>query len=89
MKSYILGRMIDSHIQSNETFDKGIITQSIRRAEWELGNLDFNKDIETPMKEAGWSLDFLYLDNNENRFELFKQEQELELDSEEQEQSSI
>ena len=30
------------------------------------------------MKDAGWSLDFVYLDENENRFELFKQEEEFE-----------
>lgn len=54
------------------------MTQSIRRAEWEFSNLDFDKDIETPMKAAGWSIDFVYLDENENRFELFKQEQESE-----------
>ena len=46
------------------------MTRCIRRAEWEYQKLDFDKDIEQPMVKAGWNLDFIYLDQNLNRFKL-------------------
>jgi hypothetical protein len=47
-----------------------VIKQAIRRAEWEFSMLNFEKDVEQKMIEAGWSIDFIYLDQNLNRFQL-------------------
>jgi hypothetical protein len=74
LKSYLLGRLIDFHIQhelkqsSDQQLHGKQINIAVRRAEWEFQQIDFKKDIEDPMIEAGWSLEFIYLDQNTNRF---------------------
>jgi len=56
LKSYVLGRLIDHHIehelkQSEDKYLSGELTQlAVRRAEWEFQQLDFEKDIEKPMQ---------------------------------------
>jgi hypothetical protein len=74
MKSYYLGRLIDSNLQhaqsksENNKLSAQLTIQSIRKAEWELQITDFEADLKKPMEEKGWSLDFIYLDQGENRF---------------------
>ena len=67
MKSYILGRLIDYHIQrqiseKNQELTKSLVNYCIRRAEWQYTHIDFKTDIEEPMNKVGWNLDFIYLD---------------------------
>lgn len=75
LKSYILGRLIDYYIQreineKKQTYSQNLINYCIRRAEWEFMLIDFEEEVEKPMKEGGWSLDFIYLDDNRNRFQM-------------------
>ena len=32
--------------------------------------IDFERDIEKKMKDVGWSLDFIYLEDAKNRFQM-------------------
>lgn len=53
--------------------------QAIRQAEWEFSQVDFDRDIEKPLNKAGWSLDFIYLDNKQNRFEMLRDDEEVRI----------
>lgn len=73
LKAYILGRFIDMFVQlelakPGTELNKDLIKKCIRRAEWKNSLINFDKDIEKQMNEAGWSLDFIYLDQTLNRF---------------------
>ena len=79
MQSYYLGRLIDKHLQeakersSNKELSAHLTTQCIRKAEWEYQEINFDESIVKPLNKAGWSLDFVYLDQNTHRFEVQKQ----------------
>ena len=34
--------------------------------------MDFKKEIEEPLENQGWKLDFIYLDDGTNRFQVTK-----------------
>ena len=51
--------------------DNQIIQLAIRRSEWQFMNqIDFEEEIVKRLNDQGWSLEFVYLDRNENRFKL-------------------
>jgi hypothetical protein len=56
----------------NKPLSTHLTTQCIRRAEREFKQADFDNNIVKPITEAGWSLDFIYLDKNTHRFEVQK-----------------
>ena len=56
----------------NQNLSKIYINQAIREAEWEFARMDFKKEIEEPLENQGWKLDFIYLDDGTNRFQVTK-----------------
>ena len=69
--------MIDQNLQYTKKNSKdGLLTaentkKAIRRAEWEFKNLiNIEEDVLPHLKKAGWSYNYIYLDNGKNRFQL-------------------
>ena len=67
--------MIDQNLQkAKKNSPDGILTavstkHAIRRAEWEFKNIiDLEGDVIPLLKKAGWSYNYIYLDNGKNRF---------------------
>lgn len=67
--------MIDENLQrAKAKAEDGQLTAlttkaAIRRAEWEFKNLiNLEKDVIPLLNKAGWSTNYIYLDNGKNRF---------------------
>jgi len=74
LHSYYLGRLIDHNLRTKGPTDRDINFEDLklakRRSEWQLEMTDFQKAVILPMREKGWSEEFIYLDGNRNRFEI-------------------
>jgi len=79
LRSYYLGRLIDENIQngSSSTLTHDELQFAKRRAEWQLSILDMENDLIKPLENEGWSLDFIYLDDTNNRFSVTTPEEVL------------